>query len=307
VDKWIDDILRLGTRCNFNCPFCNVLNHEEIKDRTFDELKAMIDSLPRDVRALSLSGGEPTLYADLGRVVEYAVGRGWNVILQTNAALVTPEMARSLKEAGVGSAFVNFPSHEPDVYAELTGTEPSVFGAAVRGMHNLIGAGIPVQPNIVINELNYRGLEDYVRFINKEFPSVSVVCFSAIQPHGNAWLNPHLVPDYRELGDYIGAAAGAAGELGIAVLNPFCGVPVCVTYGRMSMQNNLDMVSGWAIRKEGRFPEPVSRVVGSKMQPDSCRECYLRNYCMGVWKKYYEIRGDVVEPPFRSLRAWPNC
>ncbi|MBD3263440.1 radical SAM protein, partial [Candidatus Woesearchaeota archaeon] len=131
MGEYIDEVLRLGMRCNFNCPFCNVFNNEEVGERTLEDMKRIVDAAPRDLKTLSLSGGEPTLYPYLGDLVEYVKAGGWEVMLQTNASLVDLELARSLKESGVDKAFVNFPSHLPEVYAELTGTNEGLFHEAV--------------------------------------------------------------------------------------------------------------------------------------------------------------------------------
>lgn len=302
----IDELIRMGMRCNYNCVFCNVFNNEEIPDRSISELKRDVDAISHDVRLLSISGGEPLLYPDLGELIGHAKSKGWEVNLQTNASLVTREKAAALKRAGLDSAFINLPSHDAEVFSSLTATNQNVFEQALKGIRMLIDEGVEVMLNLVVNETNYMELVPYLRFVHEKFPEVKDVNFSVIQPHGSARINAHLVPDYRDVKPFLKKAMEVSSELGIRVVNPFCGLPMCMVHDSMVMNDNSEYLSGTEVRNDGGIPRPLSRVVGSKMQPPSCSDCYLKNFCLGVWNAYYEIRGDVVEPPHRALRIWPN-
>jgi MoaA/NifB/PqqE/SkfB family radical SAM enzyme len=306
VTGTIDEVIRFGTRCNFNCLFCNVFNNEEINERSLEEMKEIVDSVPRDVQYLSISGGEPMMYPHLDELISYIKKNGWSVRLQTNASLVTPTRAKKLRDLNVNIAFVNLPSHDPEKFAELTGTNAGVFQTVVCGIRMLLDADIPVVLNIVVNELNYKYLVPYLEFVHEQFPEINEVNFSMIQPHGNARINSYLVPDYRNVKPFLKEAITVSGKLGITITNPFCGLPICMVYDSMLLGGSSEYLSGTEIRSNGHIAIPLSRVVDSKMHPPSCSDCYLRNFCLGVWKIYYEIRGDVVEPPHRSLRFWPN-
>ena len=104
----------------------------------------------------------------------------------------------------------------------------------------------------------------------------------------------------------IESALETARERGITIINPFCGMPVCMTFGMMPLEANSEFVCGVEVRQKGISSEALARVESSKTRTPTCRDCYLRSFCLGLWKAYYEIRGDVVEPPFRSLRFWPQ-
>ncbi len=306
--SYIDEIVRLGLRCNFNCLFCNITPENELGIIEVDlkEAMRMVDhAISRGNKTISISGGEPTLKNYLVELVKYTHERGVEVRLQTNASLVTQELAEQLKRAGLDLAFINFVSHRPELFSKLTGVPRKLFEKTVEGIIAFEKAGVPVTLNIVINELNYRELPEYVKYVAENFPKIKIIVLSVIQPHGRAFLNRDLVPDYRKLEPYIESARTIAVEQGIFVSNPFCGLPLCMA-SKMAPEENSEFLTGKLIRSGKRVLDPLVRVQTSKLRPPGCRDCYLRSFCLGVWKKYYEIKGDVVEPPHRSLRFWPT-
>jgi MoaA/NifB/PqqE/SkfB family radical SAM enzyme len=50
---------------------------------------------------LLFSGGEPLVRKDLPELAEYAVKKGMRAVISTNGTLITPTVARSLKEIGL--------------------------------------------------------------------------------------------------------------------------------------------------------------------------------------------------------------
>ena len=91
-------------RCNLKCVHCYA--HAEDKSFT-NELSTsqgrdLIDDLA-GFRApvLLFSGGEPLVRKDLPELAEYAVKKGMRAVISTNGTLITPTMARTLKEIGL--------------------------------------------------------------------------------------------------------------------------------------------------------------------------------------------------------------
>jgi MoaA/NifB/PqqE/SkfB family radical SAM enzyme len=298
------EVVRLGTQCNFACEFCNVLPEtEKVGEADFEEAKRRVDEVAGEETILYLSGGEPTLYSYLVKLVKYAKSKCQYVVLQTNALLATKELVVQLKDAGLDGVSINFPSHEPGTFSELTGMSERIFQGVMRGIKNLADS-IPASLNLVINEKNYRKLQEYVRFASEEFPGVEVR-FSAIQPHGRALKNKHLIMDYRETLPYLEMAVKTAGERGIKIINTNCGMPTCIVSGILPLEQNSEFNIGAEARKSRRSQRSLEKTGRSRVMTPKCHDCYIRNFCMGLWKEYYKLKGDVVEPPHRSLRFWP--
>ncbi len=303
----MDYVLRLGMKCNFNCSFCNIMNHENIPEKTFEEVKREVENLnPHKLGTISISGGEPTLSPFLGDLIEYLFNRGFRVNLQTNAVLITPQKAKDLKKKGLSMVFVNFPSHLPETYARLTGTNLKMFEKGVEGILNLLSEDITVILNIVINQENFSKLNNYLQYVSDKFSKIKEINFSVIQPHGNAAINSHLIPDYRDLKPFFKSAFKTAQKLGLKIINPYCGLPLCMLWDLLPLENNSEYLTGMAVRRTQKVPSLIKIIYENKIQPDSCYACCLKNICMGIWKAYYKIKGDIVEPPYRALRFWPK-
>ncbi|MBR9680989.1 MAG: radical SAM protein [Candidatus Altiarchaeota archaeon] len=305
--EFIDEVVRLGLKCNFKCEFCNVTEKNESHQTTSDidsVRKRIKNATLRGHKYISLSGGEPTLQPYLPKLIREMKNDGIHVRLQTNASLITPKLASELKDAKLDDAFINFTSHLPENFERLTGTSKHMFKKVVGGIKELITHDIEVVLNIVITDVNKNDLVEYIRFISREFGRIQSVNLSVIQPHGHARVNSHLVPNYQDLIDPISECVSVARKLKIRIENPYCGLPLCITHKILDDVENGELMGVLNARKLKKVSDPLRRIMKSKTRTPSCRDCYTRSLCLGVWKEYYVIRGDVVEPRYRSLRGW---
>lgn len=110
-------IIDVTNRCNLKCPICfaNAASAGYVYEPTIDEIFKMIDNLaankPVSVKALQLSGGEPTLRDDLPEIVKYAHKAGiHHVEVNTNGIRISKDSAylKRLLEADVSSFYLQF-------------------------------------------------------------------------------------------------------------------------------------------------------------------------------------------------------
>ena len=88
----------VGGTCNLNCDYCFYKEHRggTMSVETMDQLFSSYAALPFPAKAIALQGGEPLLAWDTGifqRLAAFPVDKS----LQTNATLVTEEIAETLK------------------------------------------------------------------------------------------------------------------------------------------------------------------------------------------------------------------
>lgn len=294
-------LLRLTMACNERCPFCNV-PMEDYPRRTppLDELRAELDAFAGE-RTLTISGGEPTLLRDrLLTLVGEARGRGLQFVeLQTNAILIDAEYAAALAAAGVTSAFVSLLSHVPALHDELAGLD-GAFAPCLAGIDALLDADIAVALNPVTAAQTQELVPDYVAFVATRLPRVRSISLSAVQPHGRAAAHPELLPDYAVLREVVPRARAIAQEHDIALLNPYCGLPLCVGWAAATDRSveAIEAEAGW---RPG--PGLVNR--GDKRHGAPCTDCSLRTRCGGAWHAYWETRGGSgIEAPARSAAPW---
>jgi len=309
----ISYILRLGLECNQNCLFCNITPKSEpsIRRLSTDEAKRIIHEKQSTGQAnvIVFSGGEPLVRKDLEELIAYAKETGIKTTcLQTNAMGLVAERAHRLKEAGLDTAFIPLHSYSRENFEKITNV-PGSFDACIMGIKHLLDNDVLVGINIVICSINYRDLEQTVRFIHDEFGDrIQRMSFSTVQPRGNAANNDDVVPDYHLLTEHMEKGVGAAIECGIEVDNPQCGVPLCIwpeKYRELSMElihnksaRTRSLSTLWFMDRHGWGSDKVKLPV--------CSECSVKNLCCGVWKDFNEMQEKIcgVKPRFYSYKCW---
>jgi pyruvate formate lyase activating enzyme len=86
--------------CNFRCPYCHnhplVFEPEKFVSIPLKEIFQRLDSLKDWIDGICLTGGEPTLHADLPFLIRQIKERGFPVKLDTNGS--NPEMLEKLTD-----------------------------------------------------------------------------------------------------------------------------------------------------------------------------------------------------------------
>lgn len=297
-------LLRLTMACNERCPFCNV-PVEDYPRPTPDEaeIEARLHAfLESGERTLTISGGEPTLLrARLLRLIARARAAGVPFVeLQTNAVLIDAAYAADLAGAGLTSAFVSLLSHEPAHHDALAGL-PGAFPRCLAGIDALLDQGVRVTLNPVVARPTQALVPAYLAFVASRLPRVRSVSLSAVQPHGRAARDPALMPDYAVLARAVREGRRVAAAAGIELLNPYCGLPLCVGWeeGLEGCVEAVEAASG------GPGSAPGVENEGDKRQGPACGDCALRTRCRGAWHAVWDERGGAgIAAPVRVRPPW---
>src|SRR5687768_1654144 len=172
-DQWGRSIeyLRISVtdRCNFRCVYCmpkeglQWLPKAEIL--SYEEITEVVRQLaPLGLRRLRITGGEPTIRPDLEKLIQQlrAIPGIEDIALSTNGAKL-PQMARSLREAGLDRVNMSADSLRPDRIAAIArrnlGFEPIAAADAAES------AGLsPIKINVVVlRGTNDDEIEDFAR------------------------------------------------------------------------------------------------------------------------------------------------
>jgi cyclic pyranopterin phosphate synthase len=234
-------------RCNFRCTYCMPpegvawLPKEEIL--TFEELTRVLGIfVGLGVHAIKVTGGEPTVRADLPRLVRMfrGVGPDLDISLTTNGTLLE-SLAAPLAEAGVDRATVSCDSLMRHRFAEMTRRD--ALDKVLRGLRAAEAAGLtPIKINtVVIGGTNDDEVVDFARWARETGFEVRFIEYMPLDAQ-HAWERSKVVPAARIL-DAIDAvyplqarnhgaepaasyvfADGAPGAVGViaAVTEPFC-------------------------------------------------------------------------------------
>ncbi len=298
-------LVRLTMACNERCPFCNVPQEDypRLTPPDDDVMAQLDDFVSTGSQTLTISGGEPTLLRKkLVALVKEGRARGIPFVeLQTNAVLITDEYARELAEAGVTSAFVSLLSHVPEHHDALAGLADA-FPRCLRGIDAMLDAGIAVTLNPVTARRTQALVADYVEFVGTRLPRIKFISMSAVQPHGRArGQSDLLLPDYDVLKTSIREARARADAHGISLLNPYCGLPLCVGW-----DDDLDSsVEAFEAEGGGWRETPGLDNVGNKAHGAPCARCALRTRCGGAWHDYWDVRGGRgLQAPLPIVEPW---
>lgn len=133
------------TICNLKCPMCP--RTEMLAKNTFSEVGRMsrqqyasiIDQgVAHGLKSIKLNYlGEPLAHKDVVWQVEYAKKKGvLDVMMNSNATLLKPEMSEKLLEAGLDNLFVSFDAVSPDLFEQQrVGT---TMGKVIDNLHAFI-------------------------------------------------------------------------------------------------------------------------------------------------------------------------
>ena len=215
-DQWGRSIeyLRISVtdRCNFRCVYCmpkeglQWLPKAEIL--TYEEIVEVVRQLaPLGLRRLRITGGEPTIRPDLESLIRQlkAIPDIEDIALSTNGAKL-PQMARSLRDAGLDRVNMSADSLRPDRIAAIArrdvGFDPIAAAAAAQD------AGLsPIKINFVV----LRGTNDdeIVDFARLTIDRPWHVRFIELMPVGDmrelTW--EHVVPSDEVLQRIAGLGA----------------------------------------------------------------------------------------------------
>ena len=245
----IADDLRVSVtdRCNFRCTYCMPaeglawLPKSEIL--TFEESTRLLGIfVGLGVRSIKVTGGEPTVRADLPTLVRMfrEVGPQLDISITTNGVLLD-RLAGPLAEAGVDRATVSCDSLMRHRFAEMTRRD--ALDRVFAGLKAAEAAGLtPIKINtVVIGGTNDDELVEFARWSRETGYEVRFIEYMPLDAE-HAWERSKVVPSHRIL-ETIGAAFpltavghanepatsytfsdGAPGRIGViaSVTEPFC-------------------------------------------------------------------------------------
>lgn len=162
--------------CNLKCRHCSMSSDAKKyqNELTTAEAKQFIDDLADfNVPVLLFSGGEPLIRPDFFELADYAAKKGVRPTLSTNGTLITPEVARKIKDIGVGYVGISLDGLR-EVNDKFRG-KAGAFEAAMNGIKNCVAVDQRVGLRFTINHHNIQELENIFDFIEEE--NINRVCF----------------------------------------------------------------------------------------------------------------------------------
>jgi len=143
-------------RCNLKCSHCRASAEKCAYpgELSTEECLSLVDQMTElGQPILILTGGEPLMREDIFDVAEYATKQGLRVVMAPNGTLVTPAIARHMREVGIHRISVSIDFPDAELHDQFRNV-PGAFVGAMHGIQHAIDAGVEVQINSTITKLN---------------------------------------------------------------------------------------------------------------------------------------------------------
>jgi AdoMet-dependent heme synthase len=149
-------------QCNQYCKHCYRAAGAEPDPNELStaEGKGLLEEIAKaGFKIMVLSGGEPLMREDIYELCAHGTHQGLRVVLGTNGTLITPEVVRKLKEAGVARVGISLDDIDPAVHDEWR-QMPGAWEASVQGMKYCKEGGLPFQIHTTVTERNEKIITD---------------------------------------------------------------------------------------------------------------------------------------------------
>lgn len=146
-------------RCNERCVHC-YLDHEDYGELETEEIKRILSQLAAaGTLMLTFSGGEIFLRQDFFELLEFARGLHFDIVLKSNALMITPERAAKLRALGVRQIQVSIYSTDAKIHDAVTKVRGSL-ARSLRAIAVLKALGMHVKIACPLMKQNLAGLRD---------------------------------------------------------------------------------------------------------------------------------------------------
>lgn len=294
--------LRVCHTCNHDCIHC--FNEEEKKEQanrrllTTEELCKIIDDV--DAKEIIVTGGEPTTRKDLFEILQYIKNKGKRITIQSNGkGFADPEYARKLSPY-LDTITLPIHSGDPEIFEAVTQCKGS-FEATIRALRNLSDTKVGIITQTVLNQLNYKTIENTYDLIQSINPGV-IMTLTFPHPIASAY-STKVTPRFSDIKPYVHKALRKYSYL---ILTHY--LPRCVLYPYQSIVSSiLDQNDVAEIPKPGiEFLEGEWKSVNYestshyRIKSKVCSECRFDRVCQGVWKEYGALYPNLDLVPIQG-------
>ncbi len=292
----------VGRKCNFACPFCSVSRSPSFYP--VEDIEQLLSEAGRhDLGTGLFTGGEPSIFPELDRVMEHGARHGvTRYAISTNASgLTDAARVRRWEELGLVHWKLSWDDYRPEVLDRLRG-HLRVLELMLEVLEVLSGLERSrISINQVVVRDNYEHVPkmvEYVAKLRERFPRIQWLLVSLVKPVEQALTHPeHLFP-YERAVPFLYQAIEIAerAELPLLLNNvPACLIPEqtgyhCSTFEHLGL---LDTSSGE--RFPMRFPE------FGLVKRAACLRCREFERCNGYWEEYARAFGHEIYAPTGEL------
>jgi radical SAM protein with 4Fe4S-binding SPASM domain len=148
-------------RCNLWCKHCSI-SEEAPEELTTEEGFSLIEEAAKLGHVkFGFTGGEPLLRNDIYNLIEYATSFDMQVVMATNGTLITSDVAKSLKKAGLERAAISIDGIGT-AHDDFRGVH-GAFDDVLRGIKACEEEGLAVQLFTMVTRYNYAEIAKIIK------------------------------------------------------------------------------------------------------------------------------------------------
>ncbi|MBL4683646.1 MAG: radical SAM protein [Nannocystaceae bacterium] len=280
----------LGYDCNLWCDYCTITAAMRTRSLTpAAVVAAMVQGRRDGFDRLSITGGEPTIFAHLLPIVRRARRLGYvEIKVQSNGLLwaQTANVARAV-EAGVSSFSVSIHSHSRARYESIV-QRADTYDAMVCGLTSLVSANVPLSADVIVMRDTLDELADSVAWLDTLGISRVQLWFVSLTD-GNAD-NLDSMPSMTEALPAMRAAFAEGRRRGMTVRSLH--VPRCLLGDDAGHAFDPAAEGVRVVTPEATFDLSRSRLAG-QVHVAACRGCIDEAICPGLREDYLARFGDA--------------
>ncbi|MCD6466856.1 MAG: radical SAM protein [Methanomicrobia archaeon] len=185
--------------CNLRCKHCyssagKLAPDELSKEERYNVIDQLSDA---GVVAVAFSGGEPLISKDFFDIAKYAHEKEMYVSVASNGTLITKEVAKKLREIGVGYIEISLDSTDFKIHDQFRGVK-GAWEKTVQGIKNCVEVGITTCIATTTTRYNYEDIPNMIdlaiklkvdRFIHFNFIPTGT---------GKEIIDQDILPEQRE-------------------------------------------------------------------------------------------------------------
>ena len=147
----------LTEQCNLLCKFC----YNSQRPVASNKVHEILEKISREnVLEIVLTGGEPLLHPEFHNIFIHSSALFQKIMVQTNATLISAEIAGLFKEYGIHSVNVSLHGSKTP-HEELTGV-PGSYNSAVVAIKRFLDLGVNTASNFVMTSQNISFLPETI-------------------------------------------------------------------------------------------------------------------------------------------------
>jgi len=278
--------VKLASKCNTNCIFCNTQGILRSKYKFFEDFdqitKLLEQSFDDGCNVVSFDGGEPTTSPILKDLIQYSCDLGFlDIGMVTNGIrLADMQYLKDLHQAGLNLVSFSLHASESDVSHRIYGQDHTQ--AQVKALENIkkLGQRLALTLQVVLVEQNFSHLKQLLDLFVSFNPGQIILIYCIPPDNWRSKIKAPFLPDLdnNSIMNHIKMVSQKYPEIRLSLRNfPYCKVPV-------ELWKNIQGHQGHPKNLKRKLKTPG-------MNPPNyyiCPKCENRNQCNFPIRQYIE-------------------